>query len=908
MRMLSKGFERIRRIVRMQVKQEVEDEIEFHLEMRVRDLVMGGMDPQAARAKAVRDFGDRHWITQECRTIARRRNQKMDRRQWLDELRQDIAFGLRQLARTPGFTAAALLTLALGIGANTAIFSVVDGVMLQAVPFRDVDRLVMVWETDRNSGTSREPASVPDYHDFQAQARSFEVLAAFQGREVNFIPDGGEPRRLAALAATHDLLPMLGIRPLLGRSFTPGEDRPGGAASILIGERLWEREFARDPDVLGELLRLDDDSYTVVGVVPAGAEFGMPQVLAAADYGRSFAERGERAGVEVWLPLRADPEEAPRQTHPILLVGRLQAGTDLAAAQRELDRIASELEQQYPENEGRGVHVERFEEVVLGPVRPALLVLLGAVGLVLLIACANVANLLLVRGTARSGEITVRAALGAGSSRLARQFLVEGMVLGVLAGALGIILALLGIEALLAFAPPEIPRLEAVGLDLRSLGVTLGISIAVGLVFGMVPAAQARRVDLSTALRSAGPGSSTRRAQQRTRSALVVAEVALAVMLLVGAGLLIVSFLKLVQVDPGFRSRGVLKAEFELPASRYPRDFAVWPRWTEILRFQQRALERVGALPGVEAVAISGAHPLNTGFTNSFVVVGREAEAREPGWPEINTRQVSPGYFDVMGVPLLQGRTISAFDDAGAPRVVVINRAAAERFFGARPPVGERLRLWGQEWSIVGVVGDEHFQGLAAEPAPAVYQSLLQSPMSGGTLLVLTEGDPASLAPAVRSAVREVDPALALFGVEPLEETLSRSVGQRRFVMLLLGLFGAIASLLAVIGVHGVLSYTVELRRREIGVRLALGAPRTDVVRMVLGQGAALAVVGIGLGLVGARSLTRLLSSLLYGVGATDASVFAGVAALLGAVALLASYLPARRATRVDPIATLRSD
>ncbi|HEX7050810.1 MAG TPA: ABC transporter permease [Longimicrobiales bacterium] len=822
---------------------------------------------------------------------------------WLHDLR----YALRTLRRTPGFTMVAVLTLALGIGANTAIFSVIDGVLLRPVPFADADRLMMVWETDRNSGTTREPASVPDYLDFGERSTRFERLAAFAGTELNLTPDDGAPLRLTALAVTHEFLPLVGIEPRIGRSFTAAEDAPGGPHAVLISEDLWARLFARDPGVVGRTLRLDDVVYTVIGVLPSGADFGTLQVLGAAAYGRSFADRGTATGVDVWVPLQPDPESLPRSTHPIFVLGRLAAGASVAAAQQELGAIAAELEATYPVNDGRGVFIEPLTDVVFGPVRPALVVLLGAVALVLLVACVNVANLLLARGTTRVREVAVRTALGAGAGRLGRQFLVESVVLTLVAAAAGVGLAFAGLELLLALAPADIPRLPDVGIDARVLVATLVVSVLVGIAFGAVPTLQARRIDVQSALKGAGRGASAGRERRRLRSALVVAELALAVVLVAGAGLLIRSFWRLQQVDTGFRAEGVLKAEFQLPTSRYAAGSPGWPDFPEMRRFNGDLLRRVRALPGVESAAIAGNHPLDAGFTNSFVVVGREAEAKN--WPEISIRRVGAGYFETVGLPLLSGRTLRDSDDAFATPVLIINQTAARRFFADRDPLGQQIAFWGAARTIVGVVADEHVHGLARPAPPAAYAPFAQVSRPGAEVLLLrTNGDPAALAPAVRRIVRELDPALAVYGVEPLAETVSRSIGQQRFTMALLAAFAALAIALAVIGVHGVLSYTVSRRTPEIGIRMALGASHGNVVGLVVGEGLRLALVGLALGIAGALAASRLLRSLLFGVTATDPATFAAVAAAILAAGALASWIPARRAARVDPMAALRNE
>jgi len=528
------------------------------------------------------------------------------------------------------------------------------------------------------------------------------------------------------------------------------------------------------------------------------------------------------------------------------------------------------------------------------------------VALVLLVACANVANLLLARGAFRSREVAVRAALGAGAGRLTRQFLVESTLLTGAGVGMGLILAVAGLELLLAFAPGNLPRVGDVGVDLRVLAVSLGLALLVGLTFGMVPAIQARRRGFSLAVAGAAGRASGGREQSRFRSALVISELALAVVLMAGAGLLIKSLWRLYQVDPGFQAQGVLKAEFQLPGGKYPQRMADFPRWQEIRRFGDEVRQRVAALPGVTAVAIAGAHPLEAGYTSSIVVVGREAEAAD--WPEPSIRLVDPGYLATMRVPLIEGRALSDADDLEAPPVLAINQTARRRFFADRPALGQSIRLWGRERAVVAVVADERFHGLAAAASPAIYLPTGQAPVPNGSILVRVERDPAALAATLRGAVREIEPGLALSGVEPLVETLAQSTAQRRFTMLVLGVFAGVALLLAMVGVHGVLSYTVAQRTREIGIRMALGADRANVGRLVVGQGARMAVAGLALGLVGALATARVLATLLYGVRPTDLATLATVAGLLGAVALGATWLPARRATRVDPTVALRAE
>ena len=883
-----------------EMEREMDEEMRFHIEKLIERNVRDGMSPAEARRTALVRFGGVERFKEESRRESRPR--------LLEELLQDLRYAVRALRRNPGFTLVAILTLGLGIGANTAIFSVVDGVLLRPIPLEDAERLMVVWETDRDTGTTREPASVPDFLDFRERSRRFETVGAFQGLELNLVPPGGEPRRLAALAVSRELLPMAGIRPLLGRAFLPADEAAGAPAVALIGESVWRRLFDRDLEVLGRTIRLDDLPYTVIGVLPDAADFGTLQILSAADYSRAFADRGRGARVEVWVPLRPDVEAFPRSAHGIFVLGRLAPGATPEQAQQEMAAVMADLERAFPENAARGAYVEPFPEVVFGPVRPALLVLMGAVALVLLAACANIASLLVARGAVRQREVAVRTVLGAGWRRLLRQFLVESALLTAAGVALGLVLAALTLDLLVALAPGGIPRLSEVGLDGRVLSVMLAVSVLVALAVGLIPAFQARRTDLQATLKEeSGHGSTTDRRRSRLRSLLVVAELALAVVLSVGAGLLLKSFWRLQQIDPGFRAEGVVKAEFQLPASRYPRSFANWPDWPQQRGFHDRLLERVRALPGVESAAVAGNHPLDAGFTNSFSVVGREEESR--GWPEISIRRVSPEYFATLGVPLVGGRLFRDGDGASAPPVLLANEEAVRRFFPGRDPLGQKISFWGEERTIVGVVSNERFQGLAETPPAAVYAPLAQVPSvtGAGCLLVRAEGDLAALTPEVRRVLRELDPQLAVFGEEPLATTLAESMGQQRFTMLLLAAFAGLALVLAVVGVYGVLSFVVVQRAPEMGIRMALGASQRYVVRQVVWQGARLALVGLALGVAGAFVLTRFLSGLLFGVAATDPVTFLAVPGIVLLAALLASWVPAQRATEADPMSILRA-
>jgi len=819
---------------------------------------------------------------------------------------QDLRYAVRSLIRSPGFTIAAVLSLALGIGANAAIFSVVRGVLLRPTPFTDLDGLAMVWETDRKSGTTHEPSSIPDYLDFKQQSREFTQLAAFSPVEVNVTSATADPERLPALTVSAEYFSTVGLRPIVGRTFSAEEDRPDGPRSVIISEAVWERHYQRDASVLGRTLQLNGNDWQVIGVMPEGADFGVLQLLGSADYTRGFADRGGRPRVELWAALRASPE-APRGNHPIFVLGRLAPTATLSSAQNEMTAITAELERTYPQdNDGRGAFVEPLDGAIFGGVRMAMVVLVAAVGMVLLVACANVANLLLARATTRAHEVTVRAALGASAARIARQFIAEGAVLVAASAVVGTLTAYGAVGVLRALAPATIPRAGEISVDPVVLAVTGGISIIIALVLGVVPALPSRRADLQAALQSAGSrGTSGGRVARSMRSALVIGELAMATTLMVGAGLLIRSLWTLQDVDPGFEARRVLKAEFQLPTARYPQDFAVFPNWPERQRFQSEVIARLSALPGVESVALATANPMDAGFTSSIRVVGRESEAGD--WPEPSIRTVSASYFETLRVPLRTGRAFATTDEASSAPVVLINESARARYFGALEPIGAQVNLWGANRTVIGVVGNERFKGLAESAPPAVYLPLTQAP-TPSAVLVRMERDAAAAAPLVRGVVRDVDPQLALFGVEPLEDTIRGTMAQRRFTMLVLAVFALTALALAVVGVHGVLSYTVAQRTREIGIRVALGADLARVRSLILADGARLTMIGVGIGLVGAMAVARVMRTLLFGVGTYDPLTFAGVAGVLAAVALVAAWLPARRAARVDPIVALRAE
>jgi putative ABC transport system permease protein len=886
---------------------EIVDELADDLAQRFEER-RGEASPRDVRDYVRAELGDADRLAARLRHLhpARRRPPgAMPRTGVLTGLGQDVRYAARVLWRAPGFAVPAILTLAIGLGAVTAIFSVIDAVLLKPVPYPQADRLVAVWETDRDSGTIREPASVPDFLDFERRARRIERFGAILADELNLTPARGEPMRLTALHVTPGLFEVLGIRPSAGRLFSDREHRTANADVVLITDRLWTRLFNRDRGAIGRTIRLDDRPRTIVGVLPDTADLGVLQWLLAADYGRGFADRDARSRVEAWIPLALDPKALPRSTHPILVIGRVAAGTTMGLAQNEMASVMAALEREFPDdNKARGAHVEPLMTVIFGSVRPALGVLAAAVALVLLLAAANVANLVLVRATTRAREVALRTALGATPSRLTRQFIVETALIAAAAAALGMAIAGAVLRALVRIAPADVPRLATVELDAGLFFAALGLATCLAVVFGALPAVQARRLELSRALAAdeARTGTSGRRSRS-FRASLIVGEIALAVVLTVGAGLLIRSLWSLQAVDPGFRADGILKAEFQLPESRYAPDFRQWPNFVKIHRFNASLLQSVAGVTGVGGVALAAQHPLDAGFTNSFTVVGREAEGQD--WPEIALRRVSPGYFRTLQVPLVEGRLFTDGDTAQTGMVVLVNEAAAARFFPGRTPVGQQIRFWGTTRLVVGVVGNERFHGVAEAPPPATYAPLAQAPSASEVLLVRS-ANPVALAGVVRAAIAKEDPGLALFGVEPLRATLDESLGRRRFVMLLLAAFAALAMVLAAIGIHTVLSYDVAQRTREIGIRMALGARPGRVLREIVGDGARLAAAGLLVGLVASLALTRFLASLLFQVRPLDpAALLAGIVAL-GAIAIGASYLPARRAVGTDPIAAMR--
>ena len=808
-------------------------------------------------------------------------------------LYQDLRYGLRMLWKSRGFTAVAVLALALGIGANTAIFSVVNAVLLRPLPFVNAERLVKVYGGRARGGTGYTPVSYPDFADYKKQAQSFERVAGYSLAGTTLMSGGGEPERLDGAVVSAELFPMLDAKPALGRVFSAEEDQPGAAPVVVLSDELWRRRFNSDPEIVGRELKLGGRTATVLGVMPAGFKFPVQ------------ADR-----VDYWSPLSSDPGIAPmlmaRGMRFLPVVASLKPNVTLRQAEAEMNTIASRLGAQYPEtNTGGTVHLESLHEDLVGDIRPALLVLLGAVGFVLLIACANVANLSLARSAARSREIAIRTALGASRVRVVRQLLTESLLLSLCGGAVGLMLALWGVDLLVAASPPDIPRLAEIGIDARVLVFTLGVSILTGIVFGIAPALQISKHDLNESLKEGGRGATEGLRRNRVRSLLVVSEVALSLMLLVGAGLLIKSFRRLLETDPGYDTEHVLAADIALSRARYPEP-------ERQAAFFQQAIQRVASLPGVEAAGVTSLLPLGGADTKiSFNIEGRPSFPKGEA-PAARYQIASPDYFRVMNIPLRKGRSFTEQDAKDSPPVVVVSEAFARRFFADEDPIGKRVLIdtAGENplpREIIGVVGDVRHGGLDAKTEMGFYVPHLQSPARNLELVVRSSSiEPSLLAGGVRGVIKEIDKDQLIWEMRTMSGLAARSVAPRRFNVWLLGIFALVALALATVGIYGVIAYSVAQRTHEIGLRMALGARPADVLRLVVGQGMRLVLIGVGLGLLGAFALTRVMTSQLYGVSATDPLTFAVVALTLATVALLSCLVPARRATKVDPMVALR--
>jgi putative ABC transport system permease protein len=865
---------------RSQADRELDDEVKFHLERQVAANIASGMNPVEARRRALIEFGGVEELKEECRDTRHVR--------WLQDFAQDLRFGLRMLGKSPGFTAVAVLTLALGIGANTAIFSVVDSVLVRPLPYPHADQLVWLAELNPKLVDGEIYASPPTFLDWQRQQHTFSALSAIS-KDALTLTGSGEPIRLQAADVSAGFFSVMGIRPELGRDFLPSDDRIGAPPVVILTNQLWRDRFGADPRIIGRTINLDDKGFTVVGVAPRAFDFP--------------SELGVR--VSLWTPviprLGADAL-SERGAHFLPVIGRLKPGVSLAAASGDINAIETRIAQDSANYyQGFSVRLLPLKQRIVGDVSLALWILLGAVGFVLLIACANVSNLILANSAVRHREIGIRRALGATGPRLARQFFTESLLLAFAGGIVGILIAYGGLHGLLVIAPQKLPRFTEIQLNGQVLTFATLLSATVGAIFGVAPAWKAARFDPASALKGDNLPIPSKLLRNRGRFAawmLVVAEIAVTLVLLAGASLMLKSFLRLISVNPGFSPHNVIAFEFSLDASRYPQKASQVAFFNDLLR-------RVRALPGVQSAALGKDLPMLQSMSSTVSLNGGES------WSSFQVQQaiVGPEYFQTLGIPLIKGRLFDVEDGRNSRPVAMVNEAFVRRFFARVNPLDQRVETHFMSMAnrlIVGVVGDVHQSGPASPPPPEVYIPFNQAPNATMTLLVRTETAPESVIPAVKGIVAALDKDQAIDKVTTMESLLAQSVAQPRFYSLLFGIFASLALVLAAIGTYGVISYSVAQRTHEIGVRMALGAQPRDMIRMVLGEGAFLAGVGVAAGLGGGLALTRFLRSLLFEIKPTDPLTFASAAILLAIVALLACYIPARRAMKVDPMVALR--
>ena len=813
---------------------------------------------------------------------------------------KDLQFALRQLLKQPGFTFIAVLTVALAIGATTAVLSLINALLVRPLPYRDPQQLVLLLQHFKSQNLERIPVSAPEFKDYETRTHSFKKLGAFGFTSFNLASED-RPERIAGATITAGVLPLLGVSPIKGRFFQPEECALGRDDVVIISARLWQRRFNSDPQIIGTKLLLDGKDFTVVGVMPAGFDF--PLQLFNLGNGGQFRERAD-----IWKPLAFNNDELKaRYRRGYFVFGRLAAGTSLAQAQAEIETINAQMRREHPDNymqdNSFGGDVWLLHHLAVGGMRPALLILLGAVFLVLLIACANLTTMLLARAAAREREMAVRVALGAGPLRLLKQVFTESVLLALIGGVAGVVLALWGVESLKVIGAQTVPRLREVNVDLVVLVITLAICVGTGIIFGLAPGLASARPELTEALKEGGRSSTVGRRRNRLRNGLVVAEVALALVLLSAAGLLIKSFTRLQNVNLGFNPKNALTFEISLPKLQYPDD-------PSIARFNREAQRRIGALPGVEAAGFTTILPLaGTNSDWSFAIEGQPLNDNDPS-PDEEKRQVSPDYFRALQTPLIKGRFFTDADNADAPPVMIVNQAFAKKFLSKGDALGKRITFdnpkKNPKWiTIAGVVGDIRHFGLDIDPKPEMYVPFAQESYFTTIYVVRSNQDPRVLLPAIRREIQAIDSAVPLANVRSLENVIADSVASRRLSVVLLAVFAGVAVLLASVGIYGVMSFLVVQQRQEIGVRMALGAQRSDVLKLILGRSLMLVAIGSVVGLFVALISAHTLRTLLYSVNAFDAPTFALVTVLLGAVALFASYLPAMRATRADPMVVL---
>jgi putative ABC transport system permease protein len=861
-------------------EREMEEEMRFHLEMQIEQNLSSGMAAEEAHYSARRQFGNQTWL------------KEVSREMWslnsIETLIQDLRYGARMLLKNPGFTLLAVLTLALGIGANTAIFSVVNAVLLQPLPFREPERLVMVWRTNTERTMRDAPVSAPNFIDWKQRNEVFEQMAAWRIGNFNLTGDA-EPEIAQGAEVTAGFFETLGVGPALGRGFLPHEDQPGAEPVIVLSHSLWQRRFGSEPGIIGKRLIVDARPVTVIGVMPQG-------------FNHPLAYSSE---IKLWTILTLNPQ-ANRNNHFYNVVARLRTGVTMEQALFNMDNVSRQMAELYPQtNRHHLAELTPLHEQATGGIREPLLLLFGAIGLVLLIACANVANLLLARAAGRERELAVRTAMGASRGRLLRQLLTESVLLASLGATAGLLIAAWGIDLLSTFSAMEIARLNEVTLDRYALSFASLMALLTGMLCGFAPAWLSSRQSLSASLKEGARQATGGRGNQRLRGGLVVVEIALSLVLLIGAGLLIKSFLKLWTVDPGFNSEGVLTLNLGLPRARYAQP-AQWAA------FAEQVTEKLKSLPGAQATAVSGFAPMDGNRMARVYAIEGRPEPDLGNTPGVAYFPVSPDYFRALQIPLLSGRAFTARDDSPASAVVIVSQSFADRYFPGEEAIGRRIGMatvrplvWRE---IVGVVGDVRQSRLEDGPRPMVYFPFQQYPFPVVTLIARSTGNPLGLAEAMKQAVYAVDKDLAISQLAPLERMVADSIAQRRALMTLLAVFSALALALATIGVYGVMAYSVAQRTHEIGVRMALGAQAGDVLKMILTQGLKLALIGVVIGLATAFSLTRWMESFLFGVRPTDPLTFSLIAVVLLCVSLLACWIPARRATQVDPMVALRVD
>ncbi|HKS73827.1 MAG TPA: ABC transporter permease [Terriglobales bacterium] len=881
---------------RGRIEHEMDEEFRSHLASRARDLERQGSSLAEAERQARIEFGGYQRYKEECREALGTR--------LLQELCQDLHYGLRQLRRNPGFTAVAVITLALGIGANTAIFSVVDAVLLRPLPFPQPNRIVQPMRQYKSIRVTVPAISAALFDYWKAHNRVFSHLAAFSFLPIGFnLAARGLPERVPGVRVSADFFKVLGVSPFAGRTFSPAEDRPGGERVVVLGYNLWQARFGRNKGVVGRPITIDGQPYTVVGIMPPGFQYPIWSNF--------------EFGTDLWTPLQLPPQSHD-QGNNYAVLGRLNPDVTASQAAASLTVLTQQLRKEFPGivDEDASAAVVLLHEQMVGNVRSALLILMAAVGLVLLIACVNVANLMLSRATVRRREIAVRTALGAGRGRIIRQLTAESVLLALLGGALGLLVAVVGARLLIAMSPVGIPHVAEIGLDWRVMLFALAVSCLTGVLFGVVPALSTSRIDYQQCLKEGASRTTASGEQRRLSGALVVAETALSLMLLAGAGLLIASFIKLANVDPGFDPRHLLTFETTLPEAKYGTP-------TALATFYREVLQRLNQLPGVEVAANITALPTEMGPDLPFIIEGRTGPSGEPALGNGEYRIASPEYLRAMRIPLIRGRFVTTADTAISTGVVVINQAMARQLWPGEEPLGQIITIgkpMGAEWTdrprqVVGVVGDVKNIALNEPARPEMYVPYTQVPPGIAAFevkliptrwVLRIEGTPHGLVAAAGTSLLSVDPNVPIASVKTMDAILSGSIGRWRFNTMVLGIFAGLALLLAAVGLYGVLSYSVAQRIHEIGIRTALGAEKGDVLRMIIGQGLKLAFIGVAIGIAGALVLTRFLSSLLYGVKPTDPLTFAAVSLILIAVALLACYIPARRAAKVDPMVALR--